>query len=1011
MTCLTPDPFTCRPESEGRLGFPALVSPLPMSVPNWSFDDLESAIEPIAGEGGGENVHRPLFFYDTKSWIHPSVRYSSLQTSIEKARSGAADPEHEKEKCRDQYHCAKLRDWDARCLPHSTSPSPPGPAQCCCLSRYIKQVTEIGNTTVTGRLTQSLRRYAGATCVMPRSVVFGPFRGKGKALFGASAGTMASGPADHLVAMDFVTQKDHVCGIKRYSRIFSATAQQLNECGLRRMDSLALLRQSYTGTTLSDDESDTESLCDQVVVSLFQSPEGRGDVHSGTSGDLSDITYGDFSDSTPPSYMDDMALEGESSGLGGKLPLGQILDSSAEGAKKDDFYVVVAACSDDEDKDRQGSANGVRDDSTGPATMETDNSSYRSLVAILDNLENPALPGCVGQSVATTVGAPLTSLPDALSSMNSFTAQPVLDNIVTQPGFFTPPRIGDTDLAPQVVTAGNLTTDASSALETSDSAFNQTNVSATDVVVPDVPEGFEEGEPVDSGASTFLSQVRFFAGRTWAVRGEKLKEAKHRKSIPDDLINTDDSDVDSSTGPRKGIPQKGRGRGPYAGSVLVKRGRGAVSRGRGLAKQVKVAAVTKSKSSTANAASAQAESESDTETRSREASPASGRQSSSRSRGMSRGRGRQTKRILTSVGRLLPGRGGKQSPGRGGKQSLGRGGKFSPGRGGKQLPARGGKASPARGGKSSPAASRSKSPKGNSSEILADTSPPMSPLHTRASKAASDLLKGRVGSGIGKKGKMTSAKKSGSSSPATRGQTGSQEFQDISLPFSPLHTRSSGTSGSKMKRTDYQEMSPPFSPLYTRSSGTASCDSGISSSSATKKHPVKKKISGGLKTGQKDSSKQSFSPGRQKRESSLTSSAGSVDSSLGISPVVKLVKLTSCDTGWQSSSPDRFATKRHYDTDDAGPSKRARTSHGLSQSQQIAGKGSGDNRPESLTKSVGDVMSYLFGENLVGQCPAGFTVNVKLEVEKKKEEETSDHNSCTNANTVVKVCKLCHVNA
>nr|KAG5699519.1 hypothetical protein BaRGS_020078 [Batillaria attramentaria] len=332
--------------------------------------------------------------------------------------------------------------------------------------------------------------------------------------------------------------------------------------------------------------------------------------------------------------MDDMALEGESSGLGGKLPLGQILDSSAEGAKKDDFYVVVAACSDDEDKgadkevpsaregmvteagdnsvsadvvtqaqndtsadddfvimyadddgstvaddtdgvavtDRQGSANGVRDDSTGPATMETDNSSYRSLVAILDNLENPALPGCVGQSVATTVGAPLTSLPAALSSMNSFTAQPVLDTIVAQPGFFTPPRIGDTDLAPQVVTAGNLTTDASSALETSDSAFNQTSVSATDVVVPDVPEVFEEGEPVDSGASTFLSQVRFFAGRTWAVRGEKLKEAKHRKSIPDDLINTDDSDVDSSTGPRKGVPQKGRGRGQ--GSSIAGKGSG-----------------------------------------------------------------------------------------------------------------------------------------------------------------------------------------------------------------------------------------------------------------------------------------------------------------------------------------------------------------------------------------------------------------------------------------------------
>ena len=36
------------------------------------------------------------------------------------------------------------------------------------------------------------------------------------------------------------------------------------------------------------------------------------------------------------------------------------------------------------------------------------------------------------------------------------------------------------------------------------------------------------------------------------------------------------------------------------------------------------------------------------------------------------------------------------------------------------------------------------------------------------------------------------------------------------------------------------------------------------------------------------------------------------------------------------------------------------------------------------------VMSYLFGDNLAEECPDGFVVNVRLEVEKKKDSDSSD---------------------
>ena len=41
------------------------------------------------------------------------------------------------------------------------------------------------------------------------------------------------------------------------------------------------------------------------------------------------------------------------------------------------------------------------------------------------------------------------------------------------------------------------------------------------------------------------------------------------------------------------------------------------------------------------------------------------------------------------------------------------------------------------------------------------------------------------------------------------------------------------------------------------------------------------------------------------------------------------------------------------------------------------------------------VMSYLFGDKLAEECPDGFVVNVRLEVEKKKKDSVGDEDTTT----------------
>lgn len=214
----------------------------------------------------------------------------------------------------------------------------------------------------------------------------------------------------------------------------------------------------------------------------------------------------------------------------------------------------------------------------------------------------------------------------------------------------------------------------------------------------------------------------------------------------------------------------------------------------------------------------------------------------------------------------------------------------------------------------------------------------------------------------------------------------------ISPPFSPLHTRSSDISA-KPSRPDYRELSPPFSPVHTRSGSVLGSDSGFGSSPNLNKPALKKETAGAASAKKKESANASLSPGRQIRESSVASNSG--ESSRDISPVVKLVKLTGMEADQKSSLPAYTATKRQHGPDNPdsspGPSKRPRPG------PESSKKMTEEERQESLTKSVGGVMSYLFGENLVGQCPAGFVVNVKLEVEKKKEGETSSLQTCAAA--------------
>ncbi|XP_076448217.1 uncharacterized protein LOC143284938 [Babylonia areolata] len=51
------------------------------------------------------------------------------------------------------------------------------------------------------------------------------------------------------------------------------------------------------------------------------------------------------------------------------------------------------------------------------------------------------------------------------------------------------------------------------------------------------------------------------------------------------------------------------------------------------------------------------------------------------------------------------------------------------------------------------------------------------------------------------------------------------------------------------------------------------------------------------------------------------------------------------------------------------------------------GLSSAEGKSDSLTKSVGGMLSYLFGDKLSEECPNGFAVNVRLEVEKKKDDD------------------------